>query len=78
MNGPHLAAAAVSRSLLPTPPPLTPMWHPKPFTLHPIPPARWPDAAEAAASRWFSPLETGRLRLRERTWVQAVVRVGQC
>ena len=49
------------------------MWHPKPFTLHPIPPARWPDAAAAAASRWFSPLEAGRLRLRERTWVPAMV-----
>jgi 2,4-dienoyl-CoA reductase-like NADH-dependent reductase (Old Yellow Enzyme family) len=49
------------------------MWHPKPFTLHQIPPARWPDAAEATASRWMNPLEVGRLRLRERTWVPAMV-----
>ena len=49
------------------------MWHPKPFTLFQIPSARWPDAAAAAASRWMSPLEVGRLRLRERTWVPAMV-----
>ena len=49
------------------------MWHPRPFTLHPIPPARWPSAPEAAGARWFSPLEAGRLRLRERTWVPAMV-----
>src|SRR5918992_965425 len=36
-------------------------------------PVRWPDAGEAAASRLFSPLSTGRLSLAERTWVPAMV-----
>jgi 2,4-dienoyl-CoA reductase-like NADH-dependent reductase (Old Yellow Enzyme family) len=35
--------------------------------------SRWPDAAEAAASRLFSPLESGRLHLADRTWVPAMV-----
>src|SRR5260370_11993363 len=35
---------------------------------HAVPPARWPTAAQAARSRWFSPVDTGRLHLRERTW----------
>jgi 2,4-dienoyl-CoA reductase-like NADH-dependent reductase (Old Yellow Enzyme family) len=34
---------------------------------------RWPDAAEAARSRLFSPLQVGRLSLAERTWVPAMV-----
>ena len=34
---------------------------------------RWPTAEEAAGSRLFSPLEVGRLRLRHRTWVPAMV-----
>lgn len=41
---------------------------------HPIPPARWPDATEAAASRLFSPLVLASgLRLEARTWVPAMV-----
>jgi hypothetical protein len=43
------------------------MWHPEPFTKHPIPTTRPPNAGEAARSLWFSPLRTGRLDLRERT-----------
>ncbi len=35
--------------------------------------SRWPDAAEAAASRLFSPLQAGRLALADRTWVPAMV-----
>ena len=35
--------------------------------------ARWPDAAEASASRLFSPLDSGRLQLADRTWVPAMV-----
>src|SRR6184192_3642756 len=49
------------------------MWHPTENIRHPLPPARWPTADEAARSRWFSPLVSGRLRLRERTWVPAMV-----
>ncbi|MEZ5922172.1 MAG: NADH:flavin oxidoreductase [Parvularculaceae bacterium] len=33
----------------------------------------WPSAAEAAQSSLFSPIEIGRLSLRERTWVPAMV-----
>jgi 2,4-dienoyl-CoA reductase-like NADH-dependent reductase (Old Yellow Enzyme family) len=49
------------------------MWHPEPFSKHPIPPTRPPTAEDAARSRWFSPLRAGRLELRERTWVPAMV-----
>src|SRR5689334_7698224 len=49
------------------------MWHPPDATRHPLPPARWPSAGEAARSRWFSRLDAGRLRLAERTWVPAMV-----
>ena len=51
----------------------TGMWHPKPFIKHPIPPTRPPTKDEAVRSRWFSPLRSGRLELRERTWVPAMV-----
>lgn len=40
---------------------------------HPIPSARWPTAAEAAASRLFSALRVGAFEARERTWVPAMV-----
>ena len=49
------------------------MWHPEPFIKHPIPPTHPPTAEEAARSRWFSPLRSGRLELSERTWVPAMV-----
>jgi 2,4-dienoyl-CoA reductase-like NADH-dependent reductase (Old Yellow Enzyme family) len=49
------------------------MWHPPESIRHPLQVARWPTADEAARSRWFSPLVDGRLRLRERTWVPAMV-----
>jgi 2,4-dienoyl-CoA reductase-like NADH-dependent reductase (Old Yellow Enzyme family) len=49
------------------------MWHPPDATRHPLPPARWPSADEAAHSRWFSRLDAGRLRLAARTWVPAMV-----
>lgn len=38
-----------------------------------LPVERWPTAEEARASRWFSPLRAGRLALRDRTWVPAMV-----
>jgi dimethylglycine catabolism A len=40
---------------------------------HRPPAARWPTAAEAAASRWFSPATLGGLTTTERTWVPAMV-----
>jgi 2,4-dienoyl-CoA reductase-like NADH-dependent reductase (Old Yellow Enzyme family) len=49
------------------------MWHPPDSVRHPLPAARWPTAQEAARSLWFSPLRAGRLDLRERTWVPAMV-----
>jgi 2,4-dienoyl-CoA reductase-like NADH-dependent reductase (Old Yellow Enzyme family) len=49
------------------------MWHPRDARRLPLPPARWPTADEAARSRWFAPLNVGRLHLAERTWVPAMV-----
>ena len=49
------------------------MWHPPDNIRLPLPAARWPTADEAARSLWFSPLVAGRLCLRERTWVPAMV-----
>ncbi|HEY8256391.1 MAG TPA: NADH:flavin oxidoreductase [Gemmatimonadales bacterium] len=49
------------------------MWHPEPFVKHSIPTTHPPTAEEAAGSRWFSPLDSGRLVLTERTWVPAMV-----
>jgi 2,4-dienoyl-CoA reductase-like NADH-dependent reductase (Old Yellow Enzyme family) len=49
------------------------MWHPQPFVKHPIPATQPPTEEAAARSRWFSPLRAGRLELRERTWVPAMV-----
>jgi dimethylglycine catabolism A len=40
---------------------------------HALPASRWPTAAEAAASRWFSPARLGGLAVTERTWVPAMV-----
>jgi 2,4-dienoyl-CoA reductase-like NADH-dependent reductase (Old Yellow Enzyme family) len=40
---------------------------------HPIPPARWPTRAEAAASRLFSRITVGKFVARTRTWVPAMV-----
>lgn len=61
--------AAGGRPLLSSPR----MWKPPQRIRHPLLPERWPSAAEAAASRLFSPLERGRLLLAERTWVPAMV-----
>src|SRR6478609_2599826 len=49
------------------------MWHPLTPVKHVVSPARWPTAEEALRSRLFSPLAAGRLRLRHRTWVPAMV-----
>jgi dimethylglycine catabolism A len=49
------------------------MWHPPETVRHALLPARWPTEAEAAASRWFSPIRVGPVQLQERTWVPAMV-----
>ena len=49
------------------------MWKPPERIRHPLPEASWPTAAAAARSRWFAPLDAGRLRLARRTWVPAMV-----
>jgi 2,4-dienoyl-CoA reductase-like NADH-dependent reductase (Old Yellow Enzyme family) len=49
------------------------MWHPPDSIRHPLPAVRWPTAAEAERSRWFSSLTAGRVQLHERTWVPAMV-----
>lgn len=49
------------------------MWHPEPFVKHPIPPTQPPSAQAAARALWFSPLRNGRLDLRDRTWIPAMV-----
>lgn len=38
-----------------------------------LPVPRWPTREEAEASRWFSPLRFGPLRLEARTWIPAMV-----
>ena len=49
------------------------MWHPPQRIRHVPLASSWPDAARAAASRLFSPLDVGRLHLADRTWVPAMV-----
>lgn len=49
------------------------MWKPPQRIRHQTSTAPWPDADVAARSRLFSPIEAGRLSLRERTWVPAMV-----
>jgi len=49
------------------------MWRPVQPVKHPLPPVRWPTAHEAERAYWFSPLNSGRLCLADRTWVPAMV-----
>ncbi len=49
------------------------IWKPPERIRHQLPEPNWPTRQEAAASRLFSPLDFGNLRLRERTWVPAMV-----
>ncbi len=49
------------------------MWHRPAAIRHPLPDVRWPSEHEAASSRLFSQLRSGRLVLEERTWVPAMV-----
>jgi 2,4-dienoyl-CoA reductase-like NADH-dependent reductase (Old Yellow Enzyme family) len=49
------------------------MWHPPQRIKHVPLASAWPDAARAAASPLFSPLDVGRLQLADRTWVPAMV-----
>ncbi len=49
------------------------MWKFKNPIKHPIPDARWPTAAEAAASQLYQPIRIGNLEAKSRTWVPAMV-----
>ncbi len=49
------------------------MWRPPERIKHEHPEPAWPDAATAAASRWFQPIQVGPMALRQRTWVPAMV-----
>ena len=49
------------------------MWKPPERIKHAQLAARWPSAEEAAGSQLYSPIEQGRLKLRHRTWVPAMV-----
>lgn len=49
------------------------MWTPPERIKHALPQVRWPSEAEAAGSRWFSPVGLGPLTARQRTWVPAMV-----
>lgn len=49
------------------------MWRPPERVKHTATGGAWPSAAEAAASRLFSPVRVGSLELAQRTWVPAMV-----
>jgi 2,4-dienoyl-CoA reductase-like NADH-dependent reductase (Old Yellow Enzyme family) len=49
------------------------MWRPAERIRHDARPGHWPTAAEAAASRLFSPIQVGPVKLTQRTWVPAMV-----
>jgi 2,4-dienoyl-CoA reductase-like NADH-dependent reductase (Old Yellow Enzyme family) len=49
------------------------MWRPGERIKYAPQPGPWPTREEAAAARLFSPVEVGSLRLRQRTWVPAMV-----
>lgn len=49
------------------------MWKPPERIKHELPEADWPSRETAGRARLFQPLERGRLRLAERTWVPAMV-----
>src|ERR1700727_1330724 len=49
------------------------MWRPTERIRHDAKPGAWPTAAEAAASRLFSPVDVGPLKLAQRPWVPAMV-----
>src|SRR5277367_511407 len=49
------------------------MWRPAERIRHEAQPGTWPSAAEAAASRLFSPIQVGPVQLTQRTWVPAMV-----
>ena len=49
------------------------MWRPANSSKHAIPETTWPTATAAQDSALFSPLSVGRLKLKQRTWVPAMV-----
>src|SRR6201992_1813823 len=54
------------------------MWRPAERIRHDPKPGAWPTAAEAAASRLFSPVDIGPIKLAQRTWVPAMVPWRAC
>lgn len=49
------------------------MWRPEERIKYEPQPGIWPTGEQAASSRLFSPVDVGRLRLAQRTWVPAMV-----
>jgi len=49
------------------------MWRPPERLRHELPPGGWPTVEQAVGSLLFSPLDSGRLQLAERSWVPAMV-----
>lgn len=49
------------------------MWRPPERIKHQAPAGEWPSAAQAEASTLFSPIAVGPIRLRQRTWIPAMV-----
>jgi 2,4-dienoyl-CoA reductase-like NADH-dependent reductase (Old Yellow Enzyme family) len=49
------------------------MWRPPNSRKHTVEETRWPDAVEAQESALFSPVSMGATRLKQRTWVPAMV-----
>src|SRR5918996_931960 len=49
------------------------MWRPPERIRHEPRAGQWPSASEAAGSRLFSEVQVGPVRLRQRTWVPAMV-----
>ena len=49
------------------------MWRPPERIRHEAQPGRWPSAVEAARSALFQPIRVGAQKLKQRTWVPAMV-----
>jgi 2,4-dienoyl-CoA reductase-like NADH-dependent reductase (Old Yellow Enzyme family) len=49
------------------------MWTPPQRLRASLPEPHWPSQSEAAASRWFSPVQIGPVQAQQRTWIPAMV-----
>ncbi len=52
---------------------LAAMWRPPQRSKHQLPSGDWPSRAQAEAARLFQPIRVGRVDLRHRTWIPAMV-----